>query len=82
MKYVAFEFSYIKESPALLGWSPFVLFGENCMSANQMNAKRGRRPEPRRAENQCNVAEFYIDVLNHRFGAWRGKSGGRSLISP
>ena len=30
--------------------SPFVLFKENCMSANQTNAKRGRRPEPSRAE--------------------------------
>ena len=50
MKCVTIEFSYIKVYPALLGWSPFVLFGENCMSADQMNAKRGRRPEPRRAE--------------------------------
>jgi len=81
MKCVTIKFSYIKESPALLGSPPFVLFGENCMSADRTNEKRGRRAEPSRAENERNAAEFDIDVLNYAIEKWRGKSGGRSLIS-
>ncbi len=52
MKCVTIKFSYMKESPALLGSSPFVLFQENRMTAALTDEKRGRRAEPSRAENQ------------------------------
>ena len=36
----------------------------NCMSADQIIEKRGRRAEPSRAETQRTVAEFKSDALH------------------